>query len=137
MKVLVTGDREWSSPERVHAVLSMLPEKTIIVHGDCRGADITAAMIGDAMGHVTRAYPALWDKHGRSAGPIRNRQMLSEENLSHEPIDLVIAFHDDLLKSRGTRDMVTAAQKAGIPWVQCLSEDALNKWEEKEYSHGS
>ena len=56
-------------------------------------------------------YPADWDRHGKSAGPIRNRQMLAE---GHP--DLVVAFPDTV--SRGTWDMIGAARHAGVKvWV--------------------
>ena len=45
----------------------------------------------------------------RAAGPIRNQRMLVEG----KP-DLVIAFHDDLESSRGTKDMIKRSLKAGI-----------------------
>jgi hypothetical protein len=45
----------------------------------------------------------------RVAGPIRNQQMLDE---GHP--DLVIAFHDNMSESRGTRDMVGRAIKGGF-----------------------
>jgi len=48
---------------------------------------------------------AEWEKHGKRAGPIRNRQMLELKP------DGVVAFPGD----RGTRDMITAAQEAGVP----------------------
>ena len=54
--------------------------------------------------------PANWVKYGRAAGPIRNRRMLELV-----PPDLVVAFHDDLESSRGTKDMVIAARQAEIP----------------------
>jgi hypothetical protein len=57
----------------------------------------------------TVAYPADWNTHGRTAGPIRNSRMLAEG----KP-DLVLAFTHDLSKSIGTRDMVTKARAAGV-----------------------
>lgn len=63
------------------------------------------------------AYPADWDNPayrtptGKSfAGNMRNQQMLDEG----KP-DLVIAFHRDFPNSRGTKDMVKRARRAGIP----------------------
>lgn len=63
---------------------------------------------------VHHSHPADWNKYGKVAGPIRNSEMLK----LHPDIDLVLAFHDDLSESKGTRDMVHKAQKAGIEvWV--------------------
>lgn len=56
---------------------------------------------------ITKVYPALWNKYGKSAGPIRNQQML----------DIVYAFTYDLENSRGTRDMVLRARKTKIPVI--------------------
>jgi hypothetical protein len=55
------------------------------------------------------AYPADWDRDGRAAGPIRNRLMLGR----HPEIDLVVAFHDYIASSKGTRDMVRIAAGSG------------------------
>lgn len=122
MKVLISGDREWTDVETIVAALEMLPPGSVIVHGNCRGADIIARECAIAMGIEHRSYPAKWHLYGNSAGAIRNREMVREEHLSEEPIELVLAFHDSLTeKSKGTRDMVTVAEAVGIPWVLCLS----------------
>ena len=62
------------------------------------------------MGVPVEVYPADWTRYGKPAGPIRNRQMLNEG----KP-DMVIAFHDDLSVSVGTKDMVDIANAAGLP----------------------
>lgn len=121
MKVLVTGDREWSDIQAVIDVLEMLPERSVVIHGAALGADTIAGLIAVSLGHVVREYPADWKKFGRPAGPIRNREMLAKEHVPTEPIELVLAFHNDLQKSRGTKDMVSCVKKAGIPWVLCVS----------------
>jgi len=54
-------------------------------------------------------FPADWEKYGRAAGPIRNKQMIMEG----KP-DLVVAFHNNISKSRGTKNMVTQARRHGI-----------------------
>ena len=48
-----------------------------LFHGAARGADQAIAAASDQLGWPQIACPALWQQHGRSAGPIRNRQMLS------------------------------------------------------------
>lgn len=53
------------------------------------------------------------------AGPIRNKQMLLEERP-----DKVVAFHNDLSKSRGTADMLRQAEKRGIAFEVRGSEKA-------------
>ena len=69
------------------------------------------------LGFEVREYPAKWDEHGKAAGPIRNRQMFDSE----KP-ELVIAFHNDLANSKGTKDMVAYARSKGCP-VNFISEE--------------
>jgi hypothetical protein len=114
VKVLVTGDRHWTNIEAVVRELTKLPGDSIIVHGDARGADTIAGVVAEALGFEVRAFPASWNVFGRSAGPIRNRHMLYVEHRHDEPIDLVIAFHDDIENSRGTKDMLGVAKDASI-----------------------
>jgi hypothetical protein len=115
MKVLVTGDRRWTDYDAVWRELAKLPTGTVVVHGAARGADSLADKAARRLGFEPRAYPADWEQYGLAAGPIRNRLMLKEEHRPGEPIDRVLTFHGDLPNSKGTRDMVGAARKAGIP----------------------
>jgi hypothetical protein len=69
-----------------------------------------SAEIAKNMELPVERYPAQWDKFGRSAGPIRNTQMLTEGK-PHG----VVAFHYCLAKSKGTRNMVEQAKRKGIP----------------------
>lgn len=108
MKILVCGDRNWTGYDKIKEVLSQYPG-AIIVHGACRGADTNASLAAVELGLEARPYPARWNLYGRAAGPIRNTQMLDEESP-----DLVLAFHDDLSKSKGTADMIQKARKRGI-----------------------
>ncbi|RLB30781.1 MAG: hypothetical protein DRH11_14310 [Deltaproteobacteria bacterium] len=111
MKVLITGSRYWSNWKLMNSRLSRLPHDTLIIHGGCRGADRMADQIARKIGLPTpRVYPANWDTYGKGAGPIRNQQMLDE----NPDIDLVIAFHEDIAKSKGTRDMIRKAKKKGL-----------------------
>jgi hypothetical protein len=115
MKLLVTGDREWLDVERVVEVLEQFPAGTILVHGACRGADNTCAAVAEALGFELRPFPADWRGLGRAAGHIRNQQMLDVEHKEEEPIDLCLAFHDNIDASKGTADMLRRVAKAGIP----------------------
>lgn len=53
-------------------------------------------------GFRVEKHPADWEKYGRAAGPIRNREMA-------EISDYVICFWDG--KSRGTKSMIDYAKK--------------------------
>ena len=54
-------------------------------------------------------FPADWKTFGKAAGPIRNRKML-DEGLP----DVVIAFHEDIERSKGTKNMISQACEQGI-----------------------
>lgn len=108
MRVLVCGGRDYDDAERVQQVLNAIPITTLI-EGCANGADRLAERYvqNDASSTVTLLhFPADWDKHGKAAGPIRNRQMLVEG----KP-DLVVAFPG----GRGTANMIEQATNAGIP----------------------
>ncbi len=111
-RVLVCGDREWDDSSKIAEELRALLRRDFVVlcHGDCRGADRIAGRIAERLGIPVTKFPAEWDKYGGRAGPIRNRQMLNEFRPT-----MVLAFHDNIAFSKGTKDMVTAARKAGIP----------------------
>lgn len=140
-KVLVTGDREWSDIPRIVEELKGFRPGTILVHGACRGADNTCAAVAEALGFVVRPYPADWKRHRRGAGPIRNQQMLDMEHKPEEPIDLVLAFHNDIENSSGTADMLDRTRKAGIPWKLVTSHPRSSEesehWPAKPEAGGS
>jgi hypothetical protein len=115
MKVLVTGSRNWINRDAIRRELKKLPSGTTIIHGACpTGADAIADSIALELGLQVRSYPADWDHEGKAAGPIRNARMVREEHKKGDPIDLVLAFTEDMLRSRGTKDCASRAQKAGI-----------------------
>jgi hypothetical protein len=58
---------------------------------------------------VDAPYKADWSKLGLAAGPARNHQMLDQQP------DEVWAFHDDMGRSKGTRECVNEAARRGIP----------------------
>jgi len=109
MKVLVCGDRHWTDRESIQRELESIDGISVVVHGAAKGADSIAADIAHEMELGVDSYPAQWGRYGRGAGPIRNQQMLDEGRP-----DLVLAFHRNLSSSKGTKDMVTRAKKAGI-----------------------
>jgi hypothetical protein len=108
--VLVTGDRNWDDTEIVLQRLLQLPSDTVLVHGAAHGLDSMAATIAKHLGFTVYSEPADWSKYGRSAGPIRNRIMYDV----YQPT-LVLAFHRNILESRGTRDMVKYVMKTDTP----------------------
>jgi len=115
-RILVCGSRDWNNFELIRGRLEKFPKDSIVIHGGCRGADIISGMIAKDLGMEVLCFPAEWEKHGRSAGPKRNRRMLEEGVPS-----LVLAFHNDVASSKGTADMIKRARSKGVP-VEVISE---------------
>lgn len=114
MRVLVTGDRNYEDYAMIHVEMRKLREQAdhiTIIHGGARGADQMAAAIAIVLGYKIKSYPAQWNTYGKRAGPIRNQLMLDQRP------DLVLAFHKNLGESKGTKDMVMRALRAGIPVI--------------------
>ena len=81
---------------------------TRIIHGAAAGADTMADDLGQRLSvEVVRCH-ADWKKHGRAAGPIRNKEMLA-----HKPTK-VIAFPG----GRGTKNMMEQSRSAGIDVIE-------------------
>jgi hypothetical protein len=110
-RIIVCGSRNWRDRRLILDVLDeYMPEpfdadEPTIVHGGCRGADKLAADVALQLGFWVEEHPPQWRTKGKAAGPLRNRQMASLG------ADLCIAFGD----GKGTRDMIAAAEAAGIP----------------------
>jgi hypothetical protein len=109
MRVLICGSRDWQYPDDIDAFVKSLPKDAVIIEGACRGADSQARASAIYHNLEYETYPAKWSKYGKGAGVIRNREMIDKG----KP-DLVVAFHDDLSKSRGTLNMITQAMGEGI-----------------------
>ncbi len=110
MKVLVSGSRFYSDYQKILAVISSL-DIDLLIAGACRGADTLAVRAARQCGIRYIEYPADWQRFGKSAGPKRNQLMLDMEK-PH----LLLVFHEDLTRSKGSRDMLFRALKAGIPF---------------------
>lgn len=110
-RILVCGDRHWSDDELVRKALRAFPD-AVVIEGEAPGADRIARRVALELGYAVHAYPAQWAHFGKAAGPVRNALMLKDG----KP-DLVIAFHDSLETSKGTKDMVTRARSKGVPVI--------------------
>lgn len=108
-KILICGDRNWSNAQVIHARMDKLPEDVIVITGGADGADRIAFFYASAvLGVPTKVFNADWRSYGRAAGPMRNKAMLDEQP------DLVIAFHNDIEKSKGTKNCLGQAKNRGI-----------------------
>lgn len=122
MRVLVCGGRDFTDRELFNSTLDKINKETpitSIIHGNAKGADVMSwswilmnnhGRVGDAQLECL-AFNADWNKHGKAAGYIRNKQMLDDG----KP-DLVIAFPG----GKGTANMVKLAKEAGVEVKEIL-----------------
>jgi len=111
-KVIVAGSREFNNysllAKKLHHLLKEKAEthKIVIVSGTARGADKLGELWASRHDHEVERFPADWNKHGKRAGYLRNKEMA-------EYADALIAFWDGV--SRGTEHMVNIMEKLGKP----------------------
>lgn len=108
MKIVVCGSHKWLNCDIIRKKLLMLDSNDIIIEGGCGGADSLSRNVALDIGLEVVEFPAAWKKYGKSAGPKRNIKMLDTKP------DLVIAFHDDIENSKGTKHIICEAKKRGI-----------------------
>ncbi|MCT0225605.1 SLOG family protein [Synechococcus sp. CS-1328] len=114
--IIAAGGRalRWPPP-RIAAHLLQLSQGRLVrclLHGAAPGADQAIAAAADQLGWPVQAFPAQWQRHGRDAGPMRNRRMLEHacNQLSALPSGaalLVVAFPG----GRGTASLVQLSRR--------------------------
>jgi hypothetical protein len=108
LRLLVCGGRDYTDEVAVFGVLDAVHAKrgiACIIAGAATGADRVAYTWAKSRSIEIHEFPADWKTHGKAAGPIRNRQMLSEGRPTG-----VVAFPG----GRGTADMIRAAKESGL-----------------------
>jgi len=107
-KILVCGSRHWNDWEKMKTRLDLFGPDISLILGDAKGADLMAEQY--ARGHKIpfMVFYADWKRQGLAAGPIRNRKMLDEKP------DLILAFHENIAASKGTKDCVNEAARRGF-----------------------
>ena len=115
-KVLICGGRHFNNykllEEGVDNILKLftLDENLEIVSGHAEGTDTLGEMYAQNHNYSLKTFPADWKKYGRSAGPIRNKQMI---DYIKEYNSLLIAFVSD--NTKGTKNTISLAKKDNIP----------------------
>lgn len=115
MRLLVFGSRTFSAKDFLFEVLDTFVAAGVgpetVIEGEAPGADSLGREWAEARGIEVIKFPADWEKYGRAAGPIRNKQMLVEG----EPTWGIGFIDKDFDLSRGTKNMTRQLLKAGIP----------------------
>ena len=116
MRILICGDRHYADTDKVKAYVDTLPQNTIVIHGGAKGADSIAGQCAINRELEVWKFTADWQRYGRGAGVIRNKQMLE----MGQP-DLVVYFHPNISASKGTKNMAKIAQQSGVPVIDGIS----------------
>ena len=111
-RVIIAGTRDFSDYDLLKNYCDYMlskkaesGEEIAILSGGASGADALGEQYAKERGYKILRYPAQWEKYGRQAGPMRNRQMADNA-------DALIAYWDG--KSRGTKNMIEEAKKRGL-----------------------
>ena len=110
-KVVVAGGRNFDNYELLKNKLDVLlskkkeeGEEIVIISGGARGADSLGEKYAREKGLKLDVFKANWDKFGKRAGIIRNREM-------GENCDGVVVFWDGV--SRGSKNMIEVGNELG------------------------
>lgn len=107
MKVIIAGTRTITDRSMVEqAIRDSNFLITEVVCGSAPGVDTIGFDWAWENGIPVKSFPADWRKHGKAAGPIRNKAM-------SEYADALILVWDG--KSRGSENMLLHAQQRGLP----------------------
>ena len=113
IKVIIAGSRHMVPTEKDVKILDKYKQLiTEVVSGCARGADKFGESWAEWNNIPVKRFPAEWDKYGKGAGPIRNKQMANYA-------DGLIAFLWN--NSRGTVNMIKQAKQANL-WVEIINE---------------
>jgi len=106
MKTIIAGGRTLVDPSLVEGAMATCPwTPTEIVSGGASGVDGLGEAWATSNNIPIQRFPAQWKKHGRAAGPIRNREMA-------EYAEALVAIWDG--KSKGTKSMIGEARKRDL-----------------------
>ena len=136
-------DLAWSHQRIAAELLARSGGRSVhlLLHGGARGADRAIGRAAQQLGWSSLVLPAQWERHGRAAGPIRNRELLEQAITRAAALTspgsiasvLVVAFPG----GRGTASLVQQARRLASsspvsiavaqvtpsagPWAACAS----------------
>lgn len=115
-KVIVAGSREFDNEklafdylDKINQIAECMHKKMTIISGTARGADTIGINYAKSRSLECIEMPADWDKYGKSAGYIRNKEMAKVANSA-------IVFWDG--ESKGSEHMINIMNDMNKPvWV--------------------
>jgi hypothetical protein len=111
MVVIVAGAVAWADTGAIERELAQLPPGSVVIHGDCPGADAIAGSVAARLGLTVVAMVKNAEdrrRHGRVAWKGLNERMLARG------AQRVLVFHPDIAASKGSKHMAEIARAAGV-----------------------
>lgn len=117
MRVIIAGGRDFQNYNLLEdSVFDIIDQNLDLIHspveivcGKAKGADTLGELLALTYNLKLAYFPADWDKLGKRAGYIRNKEMAL---YAKEDYGTLIAFWDG--KSKGTKHMIDLATKEGL-----------------------
>lgn len=110
IRVLCCGARDWKLKSVIRRELTALKDKIeLVIEGGANGADVMCRAEAWRLKLPVVTFYPNWVHLGHKAGPIRNDLMRK----FGKP-DLVLAFHQDIASSKGTKSMIKIAKRYHI-----------------------
>lgn len=111
MRVIVAGAVAWTDAEVIRRELAKLPTGTVVIHGDCPGADAIAGQIAVELGFGVLAMAknaADRSRYKKAAWKGLNERMLMTG------ANLILVFHPDFNASKGSKHLAELAERASV-----------------------
>lgn len=111
MKLAIIGSRSFDDYNLLKQICDKIHTKyviTEIVSGGAKGADLLGERFANEYAIKTNIFIPDWNRHGKSAGFIRNNDIVNHS-------DLVLAFWDGV--SKGTNHSINIAKKTNKPII--------------------
>lgn len=112
MRILVTGDPDWSREQMIRDALEKL-NPSLVIHGGGIGAEWLAGKVAKKLGIEILAFPVQRSVYGNQAGVIKNQEMLDQGRPN-----IVLAFFtftSNIKKYREPADILRKAKAARLP----------------------
>lgn len=122
MKIAIIGSRTFNDYDLLkRTILKTISIEQIekVVSGGARGADQLGEQFAREFNLSTTIFLPEWSKHGRSAGFIRNAEIIKNS-------DFVFAFWDG--ESKGTLNSINTAKKLNIPVIIIPYDRPITDW---------
>src|SRR4051812_40236408 len=111
MRVIVAGAVAWADADAIRRELSKLPAGTVVIHGDCEGADAIAGAVARELGFAVEAMAkntADRSRYQRAAWKGLNERMLLSG------AELVLVFHPTFDASNGSKHLAQLSGRAAV-----------------------